>query len=242
MTPPDLLLAVLCLGDDELQALDPGRLRQRGPKPTLADREVITMELVGEFWKLGTDQDLFGHVRRYHTAEFPALATLDRTACARQAANRWRVKQLIQERLAEQLRGDDPVWLVDSLPRDACPFARAPCCQRFARAGHPYPLHVPRAGDVSLWRLEGLLLGVTEARFPEQTRQLAVGDKLLVYSDGIDTATFEDKPPGADSLLACAERHRALPVQAFVERLARELFREAEQPDDLTLFGLEVCG
>jgi phosphoserine phosphatase RsbU/P len=113
---------------------------------------------------------------------------------------------------------------------------------RFARAGHPYPLHVPRAGDVSLWRLEGLLLGVTEAQFPEQTRQLAVGDKLLVYSDGIDTATFEDKPPGADSLLACAERHRALPVQAFVERLARELFREAEQPDDLTLFGLEVCG
>jgi sigma-B regulation protein RsbU (phosphoserine phosphatase) len=113
---------------------------------------------------------------------------------------------------------------------------------RFARAGHPYPLHVSREGEVSLWRSEGLLLGVTEARFPEQTRQLTVGDKVLLYSDGIDSATFEANQPGTDSLLACAERHRALPVQAFLDRLARELFRDAEPPDDLTLLGLEVCG
>src|SRR3954469_23751039 len=116
MTPQELLLEVFCLVDDELQALDLGRLRRRGPQPALADSEVITMELVGEFWKLGTDQDIFRHFRRYHRAEFPALARLDRPTSARQAANLWRVKQLIQERLAEQLRGDDRVWLVDSLP------------------------------------------------------------------------------------------------------------------------------
>ena len=132
MTPQDLLLAVFCLVDDELQALNLGRLRQRGPQPTLSDSEVITMELVGEFWKLGTDQDLFRHFRRYHRAEFPALAQVDRTTFTRQAANLWRAKQLIQERLAEKLRGDDPVWLVDSLPIDACQFARAPFCRRFA--------------------------------------------------------------------------------------------------------------
>jgi hypothetical protein len=132
MTPQELLLEVFCLVDDELQALNLGRLRQRGPKPKLADSEVITMELVGEFWKLGTDQDLFRHFRHYHLAEFPALARLDRTTFTRQAANLWRVKQLIQQRLAERLRGDDPVWLVDSLPIDACEFARATFCQRFA--------------------------------------------------------------------------------------------------------------
>ena len=75
-----------------------GRLRQRGPQPKLADSEVITIELVGAFWKLGTDRDLFRHFRRYHTAEFPALAQVDRTTFARQAANLWRVKQLIQQR------------------------------------------------------------------------------------------------------------------------------------------------
>ena len=132
MTPQELLLEVFCLVDDELQALDLGRLRARGPQPKLADSEVITIELVGEFWKLGTDRDLFRHFRTYHTAEFPALATVDRTTFVRQAANLWHVKQLIQQRLAEQLRGDDPVWLVDSLPIDACQFARATFCARFA--------------------------------------------------------------------------------------------------------------
>jgi len=132
MTPQELLLEVFCLVDDELQALCPGRLRQRGPQPKLCDSEVITMELVGEFWKLGTDRDLFRHFRRYHTAEFPALAHVHRTTFARQAANLWRLKQLIHQRLARRLAGDDPVWLVDSLPVDACQFARATFCQRFA--------------------------------------------------------------------------------------------------------------
>jgi hypothetical protein len=132
MDPRDLLLEVFCLVDDQLQALNPGRLRARGPDPDLDDSEVLTMELVGEFWKLGTDQDLYRHFRRYHTAEFPKLAKVHRTTFARQAANLWRLKQLLHERLARWLAGDDPVWLVDSLPIDACQFARATFCQRFA--------------------------------------------------------------------------------------------------------------
>jgi len=108
MTPQELLLEVFCLVDDELQALNLGRLRQRGSTTALSDSEVITIELVGAFWKLGTDQDLFRHFRRYHAAEFSALARLDRTAFTRQAANLWRVKQLIQARLAEQLRRRRP--------------------------------------------------------------------------------------------------------------------------------------
>ncbi len=131
MTPQELLLEVFCLVDDELQAPGLGRLRQRGPDPKLADSEVITMELVGEFWKLHTDQDLFRHFRRYHLAEFPALAQLDRTTFARQAADLWRVKQLLQHRLAQRLTGDDPLWLTDSLPVDACQFARSSFCRRF---------------------------------------------------------------------------------------------------------------
>jgi hypothetical protein len=132
MAPQELLLEVFCLVDDQLQALGLGRLRRRGPRPKLADSEVITMELVGEFWKLRTDRDLFRHFRRYHLAEFPALAGVDRTTFVRQAANLWRVKQLIQARLAHYLAGADPLWLVDSLPIDACQFARATFCRRFA--------------------------------------------------------------------------------------------------------------
>jgi len=134
MTPEELLLQVFCLVDDELQALHLGRLRQRGPSTVLADSEVITIELVGEFWKLDTDKDLYRHFRLYHKREFPALARVCRTTFVRQAANLWRVKQLLQHRLAERLVGSDPLWYVDSMPVHACEFARAPYCQRFAGA------------------------------------------------------------------------------------------------------------
>jgi sigma-B regulation protein RsbU (phosphoserine phosphatase) len=112
---------------------------------------------------------------------------------------------------------------------------------RLARAGHPYPLHVPREGELQLWRQHGVLLGVLDATFPELSYRLAPADKLLLYSDGVDTAVFEDHPPGTDSLLACAARHRSLPVAEFVARLARDLFGGAAQPDDLTLLGLELA-
>ncbi len=111
---------------------------------------------------------------------------------------------------------------------------------QFARAGHPYPLYVPRQGDPVLWRQEGLLLGVFEAHFSERSYHLQPGDKLLVYSDGVDSARFEDHETGSASLVACAARHRDLPIQAFVQALARDLFGSDAQPDDLTLLGIEI--
>jgi sigma-B regulation protein RsbU (phosphoserine phosphatase) len=110
----------------------------------------------------------------------------------------------------------------------------------FARAGHPHPLHVPRDGEPRFWQVEGSLLGVFDTEFHPSTHHLNAGDKVLFYSDGIDTAQVEEQPPGADSLRACAARHRELPVEEFIAALARDLFREAKQTDDLTLLGMEV--
>jgi sigma-B regulation protein RsbU (phosphoserine phosphatase) len=120
-----------------------------------------------------------------------------------------------------------------------CLFNHTDGTLRFARAGHPYPLYVPAAGPPQLWRQEGLLLGVLDARFPARDYRLLPGDKLLLYSDGIDCARFEDQPEGTESLLACAARHRALPVEQFIGSLARDLFDGRSRPDDLTLFGME---
>ncbi len=131
MSPQELLLQVFCLVDDQLKALDLGRVRPRGFAPKLTDSEVLTIEIVGEFGGLDADRDLFRHFQQYHTAEFPALAHVCRTTFARQAANLWRIAHLIQTRLADWLSGDDPYWLVDSLPIDACEFARATFCSRF---------------------------------------------------------------------------------------------------------------
>jgi sigma-B regulation protein RsbU (phosphoserine phosphatase) len=110
----------------------------------------------------------------------------------------------------------------------------------FARAGHPYPLLIPSDGESRFCQVQGSLLGVFDTVFPGQSQRLRVGDKLLLYSDGIDAAQFCDLPPGAESLRGCAEKHRQLPIDEFVASLARELFGQASPPDDLTLLGMEA--
>jgi sigma-B regulation protein RsbU (phosphoserine phosphatase) len=111
----------------------------------------------------------------------------------------------------------------------------------FARSGHPYPLYLPAGGGPELWQVEGSLLGVFDTEFPQQARRLRPGDKVLLYTDGVDAVSFEGHPPGAQSLLACAARHRGLPVGQFVERVAHDLGGGSSQGDDLTLLGVEMC-
>ena len=112
---------------------------------------------------------------------------------------------------------------------------------QFARAGHPYPLYLPRIGKPELWQIEGSLLGVFQTEFGLRTHHLKPGDKLLLYTDGMDGASFEQQPVGLASLLAAAERFRALPIDELVERLASDLFTQTRQADDLTVFGLEMA-
>ena len=66
----DFTIAIYCLLDELLAEVqsDPDwrRVRTRGPRPLLADSEVLTMEVVGEF--LGYDQDvaIYHYFRRHH--------------------------------------------------------------------------------------------------------------------------------------------------------------------------------
>jgi sigma-B regulation protein RsbU (phosphoserine phosphatase) len=110
-----------------------------------------------------------------------------------------------------------------------------------ARAGHPYPLYIPAQGPPRFWQAEGGLLGVYDTHYSVETRQLQVGDKLLLYTDGMDTAAWgQTHAVGLASFVAAAEHFRALPIGALVDRLAQDLFVQTEQSDDLTVLGLEV--
>ena len=69
-----LIVAAFCVVDDFVRDLCPGRgLRQRGPTPVLADSEVLTVEIVGEFLGLDTDQGLHAYFRRHFGHLFPRL-------------------------------------------------------------------------------------------------------------------------------------------------------------------------
>src|SRR3954467_15581826 len=95
-----LIVAVFCLADDFVRDLcHDRRLRQRGPTPVLADSEVLTVEIVGEFLGLDTDRGLHAYFRRHYGHLFPRLRQVHRTTFARQAANLWVVKHALWRRL-----------------------------------------------------------------------------------------------------------------------------------------------
>jgi hypothetical protein len=126
-----LIIAVFCLVDDTLRRVTPTRLRQRGPRPLLADSEVLTIEVVGEHLGLDRDTELFAYFRRHYPHFFPRLREVHRTTFARQAANLWRVKEALWQHLLPET-GGDPSWaMVDSFPVAVCRFGRAPRSRRF---------------------------------------------------------------------------------------------------------------
>ncbi|HEV2458933.1 MAG TPA: hypothetical protein VGS80_11255 [Ktedonobacterales bacterium] len=72
----DFMIAVFCWVDAAIPAvLAAKRLRQRGPCPVLADSEVVTMAVVGEYLGLAQDRALFAYCRRHSAHCFPRLRT-----------------------------------------------------------------------------------------------------------------------------------------------------------------------
>lgn len=126
------IVTTFCLVDDMLLELQQRhRIRGRGPQPMLADSEVITMELVGEFLGIDTDVGIVRYFRQHHAALFPQISHVHRTTFTRQAANLWVVMQELWDGMVQQLGGDPALSLVDSVPVAICRFAHAPVCQRF---------------------------------------------------------------------------------------------------------------
>ena len=65
------IVALFCLIDDRLKGR---RVRQRGPSPKLSDAEAITIELVGEFLGLDTDEAIFRYFREHYGRVVPRSA------------------------------------------------------------------------------------------------------------------------------------------------------------------------
>jgi sigma-B regulation protein RsbU (phosphoserine phosphatase) len=110
---------------------------------------------------------------------------------------------------------------------------------KFSRAGHPHPIRIPANANAEALQVHGSLMGVFDTAFTVATVQLQRGDKVLFYSDGVENATWAGRPPGTESVLACASHHRQLPADNFVERLTHDLFGTAGPSDDLTLLAVQ---
>lgn len=102
-----------------------------------------------------------------------------------------------------------------------------------SRAGPFRLLRCPADEGPEPWPLSGSLLGIFDSEFEVCRRQLEAGDRLLV-ADGSDPDEAR-----AERLLLAAQSHRTLPLQPWLDQLARELAVDSDPKDDFTLLGLE---
>jgi serine phosphatase RsbU (regulator of sigma subunit) len=107
--------------------------------------------------------------------------------------------------------------------------------------GHPPGIRVDEHGAVSRLGVVGTVLGVTTLQLDPTTTELAPGDLLVFYTDGIT-----DAPPGEamseEELTALVAEHHACPLRSIGERIRAEL--DARRPhgdrDDVALLMLRV--
>ena len=97
-------------------------LRSRGEQAALSDPEVITMEIVGEYMGLGSDKQIWSYFKQHWFAHFPKLGC--RTSFTRQGANLVTVKQLLQQRISNELTQDKDLFLFDGFPIPICHIKR----------------------------------------------------------------------------------------------------------------------
>lgn len=133
------IIAVFCKVDELLKEItQTHRVRAKGFAPALSDSEVLTMEIVAEYQGIDTDVGIWKYFRNHWSSWFPSLKS--RTTFARQAANLWQYKAMLQEKLAEELGAvSDDVHLIDGIPIPLCCLCRASHCHSFEGvANHSY--------------------------------------------------------------------------------------------------------
>jgi serine phosphatase RsbU (regulator of sigma subunit) len=118
---------------------------------------------------------------------------------------------------------------------------------RYANAGHPAPLWIRRNGEVVELGQSGPLLGVfPRSEYSQASVQLAPGDLLVMYTDGLTEARdWRGRAFGAARLLDWARRQNGLPpdeVQRDLTLTVQAFCDGCRQEDDCSVLVVQYSG
>ncbi|GAB5520358.1 MAG: SpoIIE family protein phosphatase [Rhodothermales bacterium] len=117
----------------------------------------------------------------------------------------------------------------------------------YCNAGHNAPYHLSANGVAAVYRTGGLAVCLArDFAYTSKTLQLAPGDTLFVYTDGVPEANNAANEDFDDGRLEAhlSELHGAAPkaLNAAVLQAVRRFAGDAPQRDDITLLALKYHG
>ena len=116
----------------------------------------------------------------------------------------------------------------------------------WVNAGHCAPILISATGEKTLLQSTGMPLGLRRnARYTVERLQLAHGDKILAFSDGVPEAENERKETFEGRLNRFVKQCGPLSAQEVHDKLMNEIrtFHGPLKPrDDMTVLVLEYCG
>jgi sigma-B regulation protein RsbU (phosphoserine phosphatase) len=115
----------------------------------------------------------------------------------------------------------------------------------FARGGHPNPIILRNDGTTEILPADGSLLGIfPDEVFTTTTTRLHSGDRLLIYTDGIEVAFSEDRQTADhQQWYREVQRRRNLSGAEIIRSMEEHLDGESgslSPKDDLTIIVAEV--
>jgi sigma-B regulation protein RsbU (phosphoserine phosphatase) len=115
----------------------------------------------------------------------------------------------------------------------------------FARGGHPNPVLLKRQGEVRQLESEGALLGIfPDEPFTDCRVQMEAGDRLLLFTDGVEVAFSETEQVDPTQWLGELEARKTLPAEALLQSFAERIDANSGSlapKDDLTMIAIEAA-
>jgi serine phosphatase RsbU (regulator of sigma subunit) len=109
--------------------------------------------------------------------------------------------------------------------------------------GHPMPIILRSNGDVEMIGRPGTLLGlVPDPELSDASADLAPGDSVILYTDGVSEARSPDGIYGEARLIALIQSCTGLDASRIVDRIQREVleYQDLDPRDDIALVVLRV--